>query len=261
MLRATGSVRECRKKVRRWNLRRWRRASLAARLGSSGGSASGRGFRTLGRDVGFVGGRVNLADGLHRLHSAKGLSNFDFCSRLGQLDENHVAQFMLCVVGNPDRCESAFHADPFVFFGVAVILRVGHQVTPWIRLRPIRIRAAPLLSSDACKTASGPPAPYTSAREFPRTASFPRQNTLAARTPAQYFFPASARASRSSPPRWLHLLHCSSNIRRAQFRGRSSPDQPGCAAIPPLSLVPAPRVPRNRPFPPCSSGPARLPTR
>src|SRR5437879_8659663 len=114
---------------------------LSARRGSSGGSASGRGFRALRRDVSFVGRRVhqpaqlggvgqahfdqprravwigvdffwrvlefavgfnhlarsrrvNFADGLHRLHCAKGLSGFDFRSRLGQLDEYHIAKLM-----------------------------------------------------------------------------------------------------------------------------------------------------------------------
>src|SRR6267143_5034044 len=59
MLHEVESVRECWKKVRRWILRRWRRASLAVRLGSSGGSASGRGFLILGRDVSFVAGSVH----------------------------------------------------------------------------------------------------------------------------------------------------------------------------------------------------------
>src|SRR5216683_7935832 len=227
MLREVESVRECWKKVRRWILRRWRRASLAARLGSSGGSASGRGVLTLGRDVGFVGsrvhqlvelggvrqahfdqprravrigidflgcilklaigfdhlargGRVNLAYGLYGFDRAKGLSGFDFRSGLGQFDEDHVAQFMLRVVGDPDRCESTLHVDPLVFFGVAVSFRIGHQLTPWIRLLPIRIRAAPLLSSSACKTASRPPAPCTFARESPRTKLFQRPRTTAA---------------------------------------------------------------------------------
>src|SRR5260370_41325485 len=58
-LRAAESVRECWKKVRRSIPRRWRRASLAARRGSSGGSASGRGFLPLVGDVGLVGRRVH----------------------------------------------------------------------------------------------------------------------------------------------------------------------------------------------------------
>src|SRR6266478_4267364 len=305
-LRASENVRECWKTVRRSILGRRRRASPAARQGSSGGSASGRGFLTLGRDVGLVGSRVhqpaelsgvrqthfdqprravriaidflgrilkfaigfdhfsrnrrvNLADGLYGLHRAKRLSGFDFRSGLGQLDEDHVAQFMLRVVGDPDGCEPALHVDPLMFFRIAVILWIGHHVTPWILLRPIRIRAEPPLSSAACKTASGPPAPCTSALESPRTEPCPPQNTPSVHKPAQCFFPASAKANRSSPRRWHRPLHCSSNIRRAQFRGRPSQSPPACAAIPPLSPAPAPRAPRNRPFPSCSSAPARLP--
>src|SRR6202047_4157658 len=307
VLCAAESVQECWKTIRRWILRRWRRASLAARRGSSGGSASGRGFLTFGRDVGLVGGRVhqpaelsgvrephfdqprravriaidflgrilkfaigfdhlsrggriNLADGLYGLHRSKRLSGFDFRSGLGQFDEDHVAQFVLRVVGDANRGESTRHADPFMFFGVAVILRIGHLVTPWILLRPIRIRAAPLLSSAACKTASGPPAPCISALESRRIKPCPPQNTPAAHKPAQCFSPGSAKASRSSPRRWPRLLPCSNNIGRAQFRGPPSQSPPACAAIPPLSHAPVPRAPRNRLFPSCSSDPARLPT-
>src|SRR6266852_1778160 len=152
MLRAAESAQECWKTVRRWILRRWLRASLAARRGSSGGSASGRGFLAFGGDVRFVSRRVhqpaelsgvrqahfdqprravrigidflgrilklaigfdhlarrrriNIADGLYRLYRAKGLSDFDFRPGLGQFDEDHVAQFMLGVVGDSDRWE------------------------------------------------------------------------------------------------------------------------------------------------------------
>src|SRR5258708_31102538 len=59
MLRGGESVRECWKTIRRWILRRWRRASPAARRGSSGGSASGRGFLILGRDVSFIASSVH----------------------------------------------------------------------------------------------------------------------------------------------------------------------------------------------------------
>src|SRR5260370_23377883 len=215
-LRAAQGVRECWKKVRRWFPRRWRRASLAARRGSSGGSASGRGFLPLIGDVGLVGRRVhqpaefsgvreanfdqppravriridflgrilklvisfdylsrrrrvNLADSLYGLDRTEGLSAFDFRSGLGQLDENHVAQFMLRIVCDPDRAASAFHAATLVFLAIAVCLRIGHQFTPRIGLLRFRIRAVPLLSLAACKTASGPPAPCTSARESQRT--------------------------------------------------------------------------------------------
>src|SRR5260370_39335818 len=173
MLRAAESVRECLKTARRWILRQQRRASPGARPGSSGGSASGRGFLTFGCDVGFVGAcvhqtaefcgsrqahldeprravwisidflgrvlkcsigfdlfagsrRINLADSLDRLHSAEGLSGFDFRPRLGQLDEDHVAEFMLCVIGDSDRRESALDIDPFMFFRVTVRLGIRH---------------------------------------------------------------------------------------------------------------------------------------
>src|SRR5216683_1778651 len=172
-LRAAGSARECRKTIRRRILRQWRRAFPAARRGSSGGSASGRSFLTLGCNVRFVsrrvhqpvefcrvcqshlnqprctmrvgidflrrivqfavcfnhlprGRRIDLADSLDRLYGAKGLSSFDFRPRFGQLDEDHVAEFMLCVIGDSDRRESALDIDPFMLFRVTVSLGIRH---------------------------------------------------------------------------------------------------------------------------------------
>src|SRR5207245_7251845 len=72
-------------------------------------------------------GRVNLADGLDRLRRAKRFSSLKLCSGLGHLHKDNVAQLMLRVVSNPDRGQRAFHADPLVFLGVAIILRIRHQ--------------------------------------------------------------------------------------------------------------------------------------
>src|SRR5712691_5679881 len=69
-LRAGENVRECYKTIRRWILRRWRRAFPAARRDSSGGSASGRSFLTLGCDVGFVGWRVHQPVEFSRIRQA-----------------------------------------------------------------------------------------------------------------------------------------------------------------------------------------------
>src|SRR5207253_3149973 len=178
--RAAGTFPEWSKTAHRSILPRWRPTFLAARRGSSGGSALGGGFLALLRDIGFVGGRVhqvadpfgvcqshldqppgsvrgvvdrlrfilqlavglddfprgggvNLADGLHRLHRAKRFSRFNLGAWLGQFDKNHVAQFVLRVVGDADRGEVSFHLNPLMLFGVAVRLRIRHQTTPCTR--------------------------------------------------------------------------------------------------------------------------------
>src|SRR5207247_8868993 len=126
------------------------------------------------------GRRVDLADGLDRLHRPKGFSGFDLRSGLRQLDEDHVTEFLLRIVSDADRGKIALHLVPFVLFAVAVSLRICHQVAPWTHFDSFRIRVAPPLFSAACKMASEPPAPCTSARESPRTKPCRERKTRAA---------------------------------------------------------------------------------
>ncbi len=71
---------------------------------------------------------------------------------------------------------------------------------PLTFLKPFSSRLMLAMSSAVCKMASAPPAPCTSAREFPRTESCQPRRTAVARKPARYFFPAWAKANRLSLP-------------------------------------------------------------
>src|SRR5260370_8966824 len=110
---------------------------------------------------------------------------FGFWGRLGEFDETHVAQFVLRVVGNPDRRHAALDVYPLMFFRVAVILRICHRTTPWNRFQPLTTLAEPRFSSPACRRVSPLPAPSPSPREFPRTKPCHRPNKPAARHPDQ----------------------------------------------------------------------------
>src|SRR5260370_14991621 len=94
-LRAAESVRECWKTVGRWIPRRWRRASLAARRGSAGGSASGRGFLPLIGDVGLIRRRVHQPAEFSGVREA----NFDQPPRAVRIGIDFLGRILKLVIG------------------------------------------------------------------------------------------------------------------------------------------------------------------
>src|SRR5689334_7667842 len=93
-----------------------------------------------GREVG-VGGDdlagdrgVDVARGLHRLDDADRLALGDLAAGLRRLDEHHVAQLLLRVIGDADAHGAVrFAAHPLVAFGVAEVLRQFHGVALFLR--------------------------------------------------------------------------------------------------------------------------------
>src|SRR5882672_8963983 len=88
-------------------------------FGSAG--QRGIGFRDF---AGYRG--ENLADRLDRFHRAEHLSGRDLRADRWHFHEDDVAQFMLRVVGDPDRASAAGDFDPLVFLGVAVVAWVHY---------------------------------------------------------------------------------------------------------------------------------------
>ena len=87
------------------------------------------------RDDGLVGlgnlpadRRVDVVGRLDRLDHSAGVAGFDLPADLGQLDEHHVRQLVLRMVGDADRRDVARHPHPFVRLRVFQIQRnVSHK--------------------------------------------------------------------------------------------------------------------------------------
>jgi len=73
---------------------------------------------------------IDFADGFHGFDGAKNLPGSDFRPSRGQLDEHDIAQFVLRVIGDADRCDIALHFNPFVLFGVTKLCWIRHSHTP-----------------------------------------------------------------------------------------------------------------------------------
>src|SRR5690606_14427516 len=69
-------------------------------------------------------GRVDVGDRLDRLHHGKGFPCLEDASFLRQVDEHHVPQLMLGVVGDAHPHAVAFLPDPLVLLAVAQILGI-----------------------------------------------------------------------------------------------------------------------------------------
>src|SRR5690606_38945867 len=71
--------------------------------------------------------RVDVARGLDRFDHRRLLAFGEYGTRLGDLDEDDVAELRLCVVGDADGGGVAVDLDPFVLLGEIA----RHRRSPW----------------------------------------------------------------------------------------------------------------------------------
>ena len=65
--------------------------------------------------------RVDIGNGLHRFHRPEAGALLQLRAHLGQIDVDDVAEFLLCVIGDPDRRRVPFRADPLVFLRISIV--------------------------------------------------------------------------------------------------------------------------------------------
>lgn len=69
-----------------------------------------------------------IADGLHGLHVAKGLTGGDLIALAGQVHKHHVAQSVLGKVRDADHSHTVLGVDPLVGLGILQMGGIVHDV-------------------------------------------------------------------------------------------------------------------------------------
>src|SRR4051812_3406916 len=121
----------------------------------------------------FAGYRgIQLRHRLHRLDGSERLPRLQLRADAGQLHVHDVAELLLRVVGDADLAAVAFELDPLVVFRVLQTGGVRHHACSSERGPAISI---------ACRTASGPPAPWSGGRGCRRRIRSPWRRAPTAR--------------------------------------------------------------------------------
>ena len=70
--------------------------------------------------------REELRDCLHRLDRSERFASVHTAADVRQLDEDHVAELLLCVIGDPDLSDVGRHTHPLVILRVLQVSRIRH---------------------------------------------------------------------------------------------------------------------------------------
>src|SRR5664280_97259 len=139
-------------------------------------------------------GREEVAHRLHRLDDAERRELLQPLAGFRQLDEDDVAELVGGMLGDPDRCDVALHADPLVLFRVVQIrrdhrrgnLRADAVAAARTWRRPLPRMAAGRVIGPWSRTGAGPPPRRPVPRGSPRRASYPPWRRPGRRRPSRW---------------------------------------------------------------------------